>query len=89
MYSLTPPAALMARSTDSEARTIARWACARARSLVVVTSRYHSRRARLILRQALAPEIRLARRAERDAPVEDARGLCGPRDGKGVGCPGG
>jgi uncharacterized SAM-binding protein YcdF (DUF218 family) len=48
-------------STDSEAATIARWACAhRMRSVVVVTSRYHSRRARLILRQAFGPGIAVA-----------------------------
>src|SRR5437879_1996526 len=45
-------------STESEARTIARWACARRlRRLIVVTSRAHSRRARLILRQALGAGI--------------------------------
>src|SRR5437867_3162292 len=54
-----PPGAIVvlgrrAVSTESEARTIARWACAhRLRRLIVVTSRAHSRRARLILRQAL------------------------------------
>lgn len=72
------------RSTDSEARTIAHWACARARSLVVVTSRYHSRRARLILRQALAPEIRLALRPSRYDPFEATRWWNDRRDAKAV-----
>src|SRR5262249_61271254 len=41
-------------STESEAATIARWACERhLRRIVVVTSRYHTRRARLILRRSL------------------------------------
>src|SRR5207245_63702 len=44
-----------ARSTESEARTVARYACShRLRSLAIVTSRPHSRRARLIYRRALA-----------------------------------
>jgi uncharacterized SAM-binding protein YcdF (DUF218 family) len=84
-----PPSATIvlpgrARSTDSEARTISRWACARARSLVVVTSRYHSRRARLILRQALAPEIRLALRPSRYDPFDAARWWSDRRDAKAV-----
>jgi uncharacterized SAM-binding protein YcdF (DUF218 family) len=45
-------------STASEARTIARYACRHhLRRLVVVTSRSHSRRARLILRRALEPRV--------------------------------
>src|SRR5262245_12416865 len=49
------------RSTMSEARTIARWACTNhLHNLVVVTSRAHTRRARLILRQSLGPTIQLA-----------------------------
>lgn len=66
-----PPSAIVVlrrrtRSTESEAATIARWACARRlRSLVVVTSRYHSRRARLILRRALGPGVQLAMRPSR------------------------
>ena len=49
------------QSTQSEARTIARWACStRHRSLVVVTSSAHTRRARLILRQSLGDTVRLA-----------------------------
>jgi uncharacterized SAM-binding protein YcdF (DUF218 family) len=55
-----------ATSTRSEARTIARWACAhRLTSLVVVTSPPHTRRARLILRQAFGPAIALAVRPSR------------------------
>ena len=50
-----------ANSTETEVRTIARWACRdRLRSLVVVTSRVHTRRARLILRRTLPPSIALA-----------------------------
>ena len=53
-------------STAREARTIARWACAhRLRSLIVVTSRSHTRRARLILRRALGPTIALSVRPTR------------------------
>jgi uncharacterized SAM-binding protein YcdF (DUF218 family) len=47
-------------STESEARTIARWACRHGvRRLIVVTSRPHSRRARLILRESLGPSVAL------------------------------
>jgi uncharacterized SAM-binding protein YcdF (DUF218 family) len=50
-----------AYSTSSEARLIARWACrTRQRSLVVVTSPSHTRRARLILRRVLGPGVHLA-----------------------------
>jgi uncharacterized SAM-binding protein YcdF (DUF218 family) len=50
-----------ARSTRSEARAIARWACIHGvRSMVVVTSPSHTRRARLLLRQALAPRVTVA-----------------------------
>ncbi len=61
-----PPVAIVtlrrrAQSTASEARTIARWACARGvRRLVVVTSPSHTRRARLVLARALGPGIDLA-----------------------------
>ena len=52
------------RSTESEARTIARWACTHGvRRIVVVTSRAHTRRARLILRQTLGPSVALAIRS--------------------------
>jgi uncharacterized SAM-binding protein YcdF (DUF218 family) len=45
-----------AYSTTSEALLIARWACRRhVRTLVVVTSPSHTRRARLILQQLVAP----------------------------------
>jgi uncharacterized SAM-binding protein YcdF (DUF218 family) len=57
-----------AYSTLSEARLIARWACRTGRhSLVVVTSPSHTRRARLILRRALAPDVVLA---VRPAPAD-------------------
>jgi len=71
-------------STDSEAHTIARWVCARARNVVVVTSRYHSRRARMILRQALAPEIALAVRPSRHDPFQPGRWWRDRRDAKAV-----
>jgi uncharacterized SAM-binding protein YcdF (DUF218 family) len=84
-----PPGAIeviprRATSTDSEARTIARWACARVRSVVLVTSRYHSRRARMILRQALPPEIALAVRASRHDPFDPTRWWRDRRDAKAV-----
>jgi uncharacterized SAM-binding protein YcdF (DUF218 family) len=45
-------------STVSETRTIARFACRQGlRRLVVVTSRVHGRRARMILRRALEPAV--------------------------------
>ena len=70
-------------STDSEARTIARWACARRlRRLVVVTSRAHSRRARLILRQALGTGIALAMRPSRYDVFAPARWWRVRRDAK-------
>jgi uncharacterized SAM-binding protein YcdF (DUF218 family) len=48
-------------STASEATTVARWACARGiRSLIVVTSPPHTRRARLVLARALGPGIALS-----------------------------
>jgi uncharacterized SAM-binding protein YcdF (DUF218 family) len=72
------------RSTDDEARTIARWVCARARSIVVVTSRYHARRARLILAQALGPTVALALRPSRYDPFEAARWWRDRRDAKAV-----
>ena len=56
-------------STASEARTIARYAYRhRLRRLLVVTSRSHTRRARLILRRALGPGVALAVRASRYDP---------------------
>ena len=60
-----PPSAIVtlrrrAQSTASEARTIARWACAHGvRHLVVVTSPSHTRRARLVLDRALGPTVAL------------------------------
>src|SRR5437870_7342265 len=75
-----PPGAIVvlrrrAASSESEARTIARWACAhRLRGIIVVTSRAHSRRARLILRQALGAGIALAMR-----PSQIGRASCRER----------
>jgi len=83
-----PPGAIVvlrrrAASTESEARTIARWACAhRLRRLIVVTSRAHSRRARLILRQALGPGIALAMRPSRYDTFAPARWWHVRRDAK-------
>ena len=71
-------------STDSESRTIARWACARTRSVVVVTSRYHSRRARMILRRALGSAVTLAVRPSRHDPFDPARWWSDRRDAKAV-----
>ena len=70
-------------STESEARTIARWACARRlRGIIVVTSRAHSRRARLILRQALGAGIALAMRPSRYDAFAPARWWHVRRDAK-------
>ena len=55
-----------ARSTESEARTVARWACShRLRRLVIVTSRPHSRRAGLIYRRTLRDTVAVAIRPSR------------------------
>jgi uncharacterized SAM-binding protein YcdF (DUF218 family) len=55
-----------AYSTTSEARLIARWACrTHIGTLVIVTSPSHTRRARLILRQLVAPGTMLAVRPAR------------------------
>jgi len=49
-----------ATSTTTEARAIARWVCGHGlRDVVVVTSPSHTRRARLILAQALGPGVSL------------------------------
>ena len=83
-----PPGAIVvlrrrAASTESEARTIARWACAhRLRRFIVVTSRAHSRRARLILRQALGAGIALAMRPSRYDAFAPARWWHVRRDAK-------
>ena len=72
-----------AASTESEARTIARWACRQGvRRLVVVTSRAHTRRARLILRQALGRGIELAMRPSRSDAFTAARWWRVRRDAK-------
>jgi uncharacterized SAM-binding protein YcdF (DUF218 family) len=61
-------------STESEARTIARWACRRrSRHLIVVTSRPHARRARRILREALGPAIALSLAPTRYDPFQARR----------------
>jgi len=83
-----PPGAIVVlrrrgNSTESEARTIARWACARRlRQLIVVTSRAHSRRARLILRQALGAGIVLTMRPSRYDAFAPARWWHVRRDAK-------
>src|SRR5437867_9802726 len=83
-----PPGAIVVlrrrvASTESEARTIARWACAhRLRRFIVVTSRAHSRRARLILRQALGAGIALAMRPSRYDAFAPARWWHVRRDAK-------
>ena len=72
-------------STDSEARTIARWACAKSvRRLVVVTSPFHTRRARLIVAQALGPGIALTIRPSRAATFSATRWWRVRRDAKHV-----
>jgi uncharacterized SAM-binding protein YcdF (DUF218 family) len=53
-----------AYSTSSEARLIVRWACrTHARTLVVITSPSHTRRARLILRRLGGPGLRVVVRS--------------------------
>jgi uncharacterized SAM-binding protein YcdF (DUF218 family) len=85
-----PPSAIVtlrrrAQSTASEARTIARWACARGlRALVVVTSPPHTRRARLVLARALGPGIALSVRPSRAGGFAGARWLRVRRDTKAV-----
>lgn len=54
------------RSTESEARTVARYACSHhLRRLVIVTSRAHGRRARLIYRRALGDAVAVTVRPSR------------------------
>src|SRR5262249_45440745 len=72
-------------STESEARTIARWACsAGIRRLIVVTSPYHTRRARLILRQTLGPGIALTIRPSQAGAFSPERWWRVRRDAKFV-----
>jgi len=72
-------------STESEARTIARWACRRRlRHLIVVTSRAHSRRARLILRESLGPSVALTLRPTRYDPFRATRWWSNRRSAKFV-----
>ena len=62
------------RSTKSEARTIARWACRhQMHDLIIVSSRAHTRRARLILRQSLGPSVHLTMRPSRYDPFAAGR----------------
>jgi uncharacterized SAM-binding protein YcdF (DUF218 family) len=85
-----PPRAIItlrrrAQSTSTEARTIARWACrSGVRSLVVVTSPSHTRRARLVLAKALGPDIALAVRPARADTFAGRRWLRVRRDAKAV-----
>jgi uncharacterized SAM-binding protein YcdF (DUF218 family) len=73
------------RSTATEAATIARWACARRlRALVVVTSRAHTRRARLILRRTLEPAVAVAVRPSRHDDFDAGRWWRDRRDAKTV-----
>src|SRR5947199_8849812 len=63
-----------ARSTESEARTVARYACSHSlRRLVVVTSRAHTRRAHLIYRRALGNAVAVAVPPSRYAVVSTTR----------------
>jgi uncharacterized SAM-binding protein YcdF (DUF218 family) len=72
-------------STESEAATIARWACRhRLRRLVAVTSRAHTRRARLILARALGPRVALAVRPSRYDRFRAGRWWRNRRDAKTV-----
>ena len=83
-----PPRAIVtlrrrAQSTASEARTIARWACAHGmRRLVVVTSPAHTRRARAILVRALGPDVAVAVRPARADRFSGRRWLHVRRDAK-------
>jgi hypothetical protein len=83
-----PPRAIQtlrrrAQSTASEARTIARWACAHhVRRLVVVTSPAHTRRARAILARTLGPDIALSMRPARADHFASRRWMRVRRDAK-------
>jgi uncharacterized SAM-binding protein YcdF (DUF218 family) len=85
-----PPRAIVtlrrrAQSTASEARTLARWACARGvRRLIAVTSPAHSRRARAILGRALGPGIALTVRPSRFDTFAGGRWMHVRRDAKVV-----
>jgi uncharacterized SAM-binding protein YcdF (DUF218 family) len=85
-----PPRAIItlrrrAYSTASEARTIARWACAHGfDSLVVVTSPSHTRRARLVLERALGPDVALTMRPAPEDRFAGDRWFHVRRDAKGV-----
>lgn len=85
-----PPAAIVhlrrrANSTESETRTIARWAChAGVARLVVVTSRAHTRRARLILDRMLRPQVAVVIRPSRFDTFSGRRWWRVRRDAKTV-----
>jgi uncharacterized SAM-binding protein YcdF (DUF218 family) len=85
-----PPRAIVtlrrrAQSTASEARTIGRWACRHGvRSVVVVTSPSHTRRARLVLERSLGPSVTLAVRPARSDSFAARRWLFVRRDAKVV-----
>jgi uncharacterized SAM-binding protein YcdF (DUF218 family) len=74
-----------AQSTASEARTVARWACGHGmRSLVVVTSPAHTRRARFVLARALGPDVSLSVLAARADAFAASRWFRVRRDAKAV-----
>lgn len=83
-----PPAAVIHlrrrnHSTESEARTVARWACRRhVGRLVAVTSRPHSRRLKLIFARALGPGVALTVRPTRYDPFAPGRWWRIRRDAK-------
>jgi uncharacterized SAM-binding protein YcdF (DUF218 family) len=85
-----PPRAIVtlrrrAQSTASEARTVARWACARGFDrLIVVTSPSHTRRARLVFERALGPDVALTMRPAPDDSFAGDRWYRVRRDAKVV-----
>jgi uncharacterized SAM-binding protein YcdF (DUF218 family) len=85
-----PPRAIVtlrrrAQSTASEARTIARWACGRGiRSMIVVTSPSHTRRARLVMARALGPGVALTVRPASTNAFAGSRWYRVRRDAKEV-----
>ena len=72
-------------STESEAATIARWACrTRIRRLIVVTSRAHTRRSRLIFSRMLGDRMELTVRPSRFDSFSTRRWWRVRRDAKTV-----
>ena len=62
------------QNTKTEARTIARFACRhQMHDLIIVSSRTHTRRARMILRQSLGPSVHLTMRPSRYDPFTAGR----------------